>query len=109
MQFNRRTLFKALALFGITVPTITLADAPIPKDACILCGFADGFDAGLKAWGGPTYVLRCTDLSGCQARQINIKLQTPTPWQARNQCCVQCRSEYDERGFALKPRWLHDN
>lgn len=42
-------------------------------EMCVLCGF----ERDLSPWGGPTLILRCSDKSGCQARQINKLLGTP--------------------------------
>jgi hypothetical protein len=74
---NRRGFFTVV---GAAVAAAHASDEPIAvsPNTCILCGFGER----LKPWG-PHNVMRCTDSSGCQARQINALLGTRTPWQER--------------------------
>lgn len=78
---GRRSFFTVI---GAAVASIKAAPAAQPvfsSHACILCGFENN----LTSWCSTSHpgVVRCTDRSGCQARQINALLGTQTLWQER--------------------------
>ena len=82
MTIGRRSFFTAI---GAAVAAVKTAPSEQPvvfsSDACILCGFWNG----LSPWGSIIHpgVMRCSDKTACQARQIDALLGTLTPWQKK--------------------------